>query len=138
MGTLLLSGCISTGGGRPTSDRTPDSSPSASGIASELLDPARFAEAMAEPARVTINVHVPFEGAIADSDRMIPYDRVGTDATLPTDTETPLAIYCRTGRMSAIAATTLAELGYKDVVELDGGMDAWVASGRTLLSQPPA
>ena len=65
MGTFLLSGCISTGGGGPVSDRTPDVSPSASGIASELLDPARFAEAMAEPARVTINVQVPFEGAIA-------------------------------------------------------------------------
>ncbi|WP_104131256.1 rhodanese-like domain-containing protein [Cryobacterium sp. M91] len=69
---------------------------------------------------------------------MTPDDRVGADATLPNNTETPLVIYCRTGRMSAVAATTLAELGYKDVVELDGGMDAWVTSGRTLLSQPPA
>jgi len=138
MGTFLLSGCISTGGGGPASDRTPDFSPSASGIASELLDSARFTEAMAEPARVMINVHVPFEGAIADSDRMTPYDRVGTDATLPNDTETPLAIYCRTGRMSTVAATTLAELGYKDVVELDSGMDAWVTSGRMLLSEPRA
>ena len=38
--------------------------------------------------------------------------------------------------MSAVAVGTLRDLGYTDVVELRGGMDAWVADGRELL--PPA
>jgi rhodanese-related sulfurtransferase len=37
------------------------------------------------------------------------------------------------GNMSAIAGRELLALGYTDVIELDGGMQAWQASGRTLL-----
>lgn len=69
---------------------------------------------------------------------MVPYDQIGEKTNaLPTDLNTPLAIYCRTGRMSAIAGQTLTGLGYTDVVELEGGMDAWVTSGRPLLTTPP-
>ena len=34
--------------------------------------------------------------------------------------------------MSAIAVATLHALGYTDIVELSGGYDAWLQSGRTL------
>jgi rhodanese-related sulfurtransferase len=34
--------------------------------------------------------------------------------------------------MSADAVDDLAAMGYTDIVELEGGFDAWVASGRTL------
>jgi rhodanese-related sulfurtransferase len=36
------------------------------------------------------------------------------------------------GRMSAIAARTFARLGYRDLVELRGGMDAWSTTGHPL------
>ena len=35
--------------------------------------------------------------------------------------------------MSAEAVVTLRDLGFTDVVELRGGMDAWVAERRELL-----
>jgi 3-mercaptopyruvate sulfurtransferase SseA len=35
--------------------------------------------------------------------------------------------------MSADAVETLTALGYRDIIELRGGMIAWVADGRTLL-----
>ena len=35
--------------------------------------------------------------------------------------------------MSAEAVQTLRDLGYTDVVELRGGMEAWTADGRDLL-----
>ena len=38
--------------------------------------------------------------------------------------------------MSAIAAPALAALGYTHIIELRGGMEAWKASGRTLLTTP--
>ena len=82
---------------------------------------------------MTINVHVPFEGAIEGTDLFIPFDKIEEQVSrLPADRTTPLAIYCRTGSMSATAAKTLAALGYTDVVELKGGMQAWQASGRSL------
>lgn len=105
--------------------------------ASHLVDPAAFATAIAAKDTVTIDVHVPFEGKIAGTDLMIPYTDIAVQASkLPADHHTELAIYCRSGVMSAIAAKTLASLGYTDVVELRGGMHAWVAAGRTLLQTP--
>ncbi|NLA36906.1 MAG: rhodanese-like domain-containing protein, partial [Actinobacteria bacterium] len=43
-------------------------------------------------------------------------------------------VYCKSGNMSADAVADLAALGYTDVVELDGGFDAWVDAGRGLLN----
>lgn len=97
------------------------------------VGPAEFAAVVAEPTRVTVNVHVPFEGDIAGTDLSIPFDQIERYvASLPTERTTPLAIYCRTGRMSTTAAATLATLGYVNVVELQGGMKAWELTGRPL------
>ncbi len=80
---------------------------------------------------VVLNVHTPYEGEIPGTDLFLPFDAID-NARLPQDKSTTLAVYCQTGRMSAQAATTLAELGYTSIVELEGGMQAWTASGRTL------
>ena len=64
----------------------------------------------------------------------LPYNEIDDRAAdLPADKATPLAIYCMSGNMSATAGRDLLDLGYADVVELDGGMRAWQSSGRTLL-----
>lgn len=91
-----------------------------------------FATRMAEPDAFVVNVHVPDEGGIPGTDAAIPYDEVDGDARLPDDLATPIRLYCKTGRMSAEAATALMDAGYTDVVHLDGGMDAWMAAGRPL------
>ncbi|WP_420121602.1 rhodanese-like domain-containing protein, partial [Nakamurella sp.] len=96
------------------------------------LDPAAVAAATA--GRVLINVHVPDEGSLPGTALDLPYDQVAARAgELPADRATPLAIYCMSGNMSEIAGRELLALGYTDVVELDGGMQAWRASGRMLL-----
>lgn len=103
---------------------------------SKLVSPEAFAAAVAEPERVTINVHVPDEGSIPGTDLAIPFDQIAArKSELPALT-TPLAVYCRSGRMSAIAVQELADLGFSDVVELDGGMVGWEAAGRPLLPPP--
>ncbi len=113
----------------------PSSGPATSSAAGRLVDPATFAGVIGHPGTVTIDVHIPFEGKIAGTDLMIPYNEIDRQAAqLPADHTTELAIYCRSGNMSAIAAKTLASMGYTDVVELRGGMEAWRAAGRTLLS----
>lgn len=100
-----------------------------------LLAPEEFAAAIAEPERVTINVHVPFEGTLPDTDLAIPFDQIESrQARLPSDRATPIAVYCMSGSMSAEAARTLAGLGFTDVVDLEGGMLAWQRSGREVSS----
>ena len=91
-----------------------------------------FERRMSEPDAFVVNVHVGDPGGIAGTDAAIPYDRVVGDERLPEDRSVPILLYCKTGRMSAIAATALMDAGYRDVVHLDGGMDAWRASGRPL------
>lgn len=121
---LILIVALSVAGCAPASLPAPPS---------RLLDPSAFALAVAEPDRLTINVHVPFEGRLDGTDLEIPFDRVVADAArLPADRGAPLALYCKSGRMSALAAADLARLGFRDVVELAGGMEAWVEEGRSL------
>lgn len=128
---VLLSGCAATTTAlQPASETAPASNPSS---AAQQLTPAQFARAVEEPGRITVNVHVPFEGNIAGTDLSVPYDQINAQAArLPQDRSTPLAVYCRTGRMSKVAVTALSALGYTNIVELAGGMEAWTADNRPL------
>ena len=47
-----------------------------------------------------------------------------------TDKSTPVIVYCAGGVRSAFAAKTLAELGYSDVVSMDGGFGRWKDEGK--------
>lgn len=115
---------------------TPPSSAGADASAAQLVGPDEFAERIDQPEVVTINVHVPDEGNIAGTDEVIPFDQITDADALPDDLDTPLAVYCRSGNMSADAVRDLAAMGYTDIVELEGGFNAWVESGREL--DPPS
>jgi len=55
-----------------------------------------------------INVHVPYEGEIAQTDAQVPFDQVvERRGAFPADREARIVLYCRSGRMSAAAAETL-------------------------------
>lgn len=125
-----LAGC----GAAEPDPRTAAGAGAAVADAHRLVDPEEFAAVISEPDRVTVNVHVPFDGDIPGTDLSVPFDQIEQRrAELPADRNTPLAIYCRTGPMSTTAAATLTALGYTDVVELRGGMKAWRAEGRDML-----
>lgn len=109
----------------------PDASPI------ELLDPADFDAALAADAEMPlINVHIPYEDHIDGTDAFISFDSVLESAELPTDKTAPIALYCRSGNMSAQASAVLADAGYTNIIDLDGGMNAWEASGKSLIDDP--
>jgi rhodanese-related sulfurtransferase len=81
-----------------------------------------------------LNVKTPYLGEIAGTDLYIPYtDLTARSSELPANKAAPVVVYCRSGHESAIAAQTLLNLGYTNILNLDGGMDAWTASGRQLV-----
>jgi rhodanese-related sulfurtransferase len=83
-----------------------------------------------------VNVKTPYIGEIAGTDLYIPYDQLTARATeLPLDKSAKVLVYCRSGVESAQAAQTLLTLGYTSVWNLDGGMNAWTASGRSLIQK---
>lgn len=45
------------------------------------------------------------------------------------DKNAPVRLYCAAGGRSEEARTMLREMGFKDVLDLDGGMSAWKKAG---------
>ncbi len=56
-----------------------------------------------------------------------------SEGELPAAADAKIVVYCRSGSMSAVAAKSLAGLGYTNVWNLDGGMIAWDEAGYPLL-----
>ena len=82
-----------------------------------------------------INAHTPYVGEIEGTDliaeswdNMISYEN-----ELPKDKSTPIAVYCRSGRMAETSAKQLLKMGYTNVYNLEGGMKGWQSSGRKLV-----
>ncbi len=83
-----------------------------------------------------VNVHIPYEGEIDRTDAQIPYDQTTQQLSqYPADKQAKIVLYCRSGRMSSIAAKELVKAGYTNVWNLDGGMAAWETQGLPLKGQ---
>jgi rhodanese-related sulfurtransferase len=99
------------------------------------VTPDRLAQMLAAKDFTLLNVKTPYIGEIDGTDLYIPYDHLAARASeLPQAKSGRILVYCRSGAESAIAAQTLLNLGYTNVWNLDGGMNAWQASGRTLVN----
>lgn len=106
----------------------------AHGYQTESVD--KFATTIATPSVVVIDVRTPEEyatGHIPNSIN-INVESADFDSQISTvDKNSSVAVYCHSGRRSAIAAGKMMELGFTQVHNLDGGISAWVASGRQVV-----
>jgi phage shock protein E len=100
------------------------------------VTPDRLATMLLAKDFVLVNVKTPYIGEIDGTDLYIPYDQLRARAgELPAARDAKILVYCRSGASSAVAAQTLLDLGYTNVWNLAGGMEAWRASGRTLIQK---
>jgi rhodanese-related sulfurtransferase len=110
-------------------------------------DPARDAEGyvqltveelagmLEEKDFVLVNVHIPYEGEIPQTDLFIPFDEIGDRLNELPGRDGRIVLYCRSGSMSTTAARVLVALGYTNVYEVSGGMQAWEAAGHELIRE---
>lgn len=133
-GLVLMTAC------RPTNDSSQAVStiPSTQGMTGvyQTLTLDAFADILANRADdyTIVNVHIPYAGEIEGTDSNIAYNDIeALTAALP-DQGAPIILYCRSGNMSEQASQALLELGYTQVWDVPGGMNAWRDSGRELIN----
>ena len=79
-----------------------------------------------------VNVHIPYEGEIKNTDLFIPYDEIEKNLDkLPKNKK--IVLYCRSGRMSQEVADKLVKLGFTKVYNLTGGMHNWQSIGLVII-----
>lgn len=122
-------------GGMPGMDHNSDAGRGHAGMAVESLSAADFGEEAARADVLVVNVHTPYEGELPGTDAFIVYDQIADAPTLPRNEDARILVYCRSGRMSEVAARTLMERGYTNVAQLRGGMQAWKGAGYELLER---
>ncbi|MCR4335152.1 MAG: rhodanese-like domain-containing protein [archaeon] len=75
-----------------------------------------------------LDVHIPEQEHIQGTDAFIPYNELGANLPkLPQDKSTPIVVYCRSGTMSPEASQKLIDLGYINVMNLEGGIKGFNA-----------
>jgi len=81
-----------------------------------------------------INVHIPYQGEIDNTDLLIPFNAINQYKNLlPKNKDAKIVVYCMEDQMSDIAAEQLIKMGYTRVFNLQGGMLAWQNQGRRLV-----
>jgi rhodanese-related sulfurtransferase len=118
--SLVITGCA----------RGAEMAPNDPSESSTLISVEQLNEMFQEKDFLFVNVHVPFEGDIPNTDISIPFDQIEQNLDqLPEDKNARIVVYCRSGNMSATATQTLIGLGFTNVMDLEGGFIAWEAAG---------
>ncbi|MFV1917028.1 MAG: DUF1573 domain-containing protein [Patescibacteria group bacterium] len=92
----------------------------------ELVDAIAFSKLVDDKNAYLLDVHIPEQVHIPGTDAVIAYNEISENQNqLPENKETPILVYCRSGSMSAQAAKEIANLGYNQVYDLEGGIKAY-------------
>jgi len=85
---------------------------------------------------IILDVRTPNEvaqGIIKNAEKIDFYDPEFKAKLDKLDKSKPVLIYCRSGRRSGIAMSTLRELGFSEVYNLQGGIIEWSAAGMEIV-----
>ena len=101
----------------------------------ELVSPDAFTQEMAADKGQLIDVRTPKEfnaGHIEGATNIHLYDKDFNQRIEKLDKDKTVYVYCKAGGRSVEAVESLKLNGFKHIVELDGGTDAWTEAGKPL------
>lgn len=110
---------------------------SPSGSSTATYDAPAFAEKMAAPGTVLLDVRTPeeFEAGHIEGARNLPLSASDFEEQVAAlDKGSTYAVYCRTDSRSGEAMVVMAEHGIEDVYDLEGGMEAWQDYGGAVVT----
>lgn len=99
----------------------------------EQIPPIAFEQELANNPGQVIDVRTPKEftsGHIEHAKNLHIYDQDFTTRLDSLDKDETVYVYCKAGARSAEAVETLEQKGFKHIVELEGGLDAWNDAGK--------
>lgn len=103
----------------------------------QLVNPTQFSDLVKKGDGFLVDVHIPKQTHIPGTNAFIPYNDIATSAgQLPEDKSTPILVYCRSGSMSKTASQEIAELGYTNVYDLEGGINAYKEQNNEVVITP--
>ncbi len=106
-------------------------------VAQNKLAPDAYQAALQAAQNVQlVDVRTPDEyrsGYIAGAVNINSHDADFAQQLARLDKEKPLMVYCAVGGRSGKAAAKLTEMGFKNVIDLEGGMTAWKAKGKPVV-----
>ena len=104
----------------------------------QTVDPQSFLATASQSGTVVIDVRTPEEFAAGHLPNAVNVNVEGPtfDTQIASlDKGATYAVYCRSGRRSAVATDAMATAGFTSVYNLDGGLDDLAAAGATVVTE---
>lgn len=127
---LTLGACTAPGSPAPAPGAPASAAPASGSF--RTLDAAAFAELVARPGTVVLDVRTPAEYASGHLEDAVNVDVQAADFSdriAELDPAAVYAVYCRSGSRSAAALATMRASGFSRADHLGGGIAAWQAAG---------
>ncbi|KGA15707.1 hypothetical protein GM51_14260 [freshwater metagenome] len=96
------------------------------------VDPVKFSEVIAQPGVIILDVRTPEEFNAGHITNAININLEGSDFSSEVsklDKNATVAVYCRSGNRSGVATDQMAEIGFTDMYDMQGGIVDWEAAG---------
>ena len=100
--------------------------------ATKKVQPVEFSKVIAQPGVIILDVRTPeefFAGHIANAININVADGSFAAQVSKLDKNATVAVYCRSANRSAVATDEMAELGFVDMYDMQGGILDWEAAG---------